>query len=78
MYSIIMNETGALLLETAALYQIPIKKVISLSYPYTDHLLALGVTPAAGQLQESFDRRIKELTLPYHASEPWDIQRQFF
>lgn len=55
-----------------------IKKVVSLSYPYTDHLLALGVTPAAGQLQESFDGRIKELTLPYHASEPWDIQRQFF
>lgn len=55
-----------------------IQKVISLSYPYTDHLLTLGITPVAGQLQDSFDSRIKELTLPYHASDPWDIQRQFF
>ncbi|MFG0217029.1 helix-turn-helix domain-containing protein [Brevibacillus porteri] len=52
--------------------------VISLSFPYTEHLLALGLTPCAAQTHPHLSIDTVSLPLPYHASEMWEISRQSF
>ncbi|MEI7027738.1 helix-turn-helix domain-containing protein [Paenibacillus sp. y28] len=52
--------------------------IVSLSYPYTDHLLTLGITPLAAQLHPALPQVTKPLHLPFHASEPWEMSRQTF
>ncbi|MEK8127816.1 helix-turn-helix domain-containing protein [Paenibacillus filicis] len=53
-------------------------KVISLSYPCTDHLLALGIVPEAAQSRPHLRLETRMLPLPLHASDPWEIGRQTF
>lgn len=54
------------------------RNVVSLSYPYTDHLMTLGITPCAAQIQGQLPHLPKSLTLPFHAHEPWEQGRQAF
>lgn len=56
----------------------PHAKMISLSFPYTEHLLTLGVVPCAAQTHKYFPAAVKGLMLPFHASDPWEISRQAF
>ncbi|MBB6672944.1 AraC family transcriptional regulator [Cohnella nanjingensis] len=53
-------------------------KIVSLSYPYTDHLYTLGLTPCAAQVHRYIPLETRKLDLPKHASEPWEIGRQAF
>ncbi|MBB3111352.1 AraC-like DNA-binding protein [Paenibacillus phyllosphaerae] len=55
-----------------------VPNVISLSFPYTDHLFALGVTPCAAQIHPLLPPVAKSLKLPFHAYETWEIGRQAF
>ncbi|MFF0829088.1 AraC family transcriptional regulator [Brevibacillus sp. NPDC003359] len=52
--------------------------VISLSYPYTEHLLALGITPCAAHTHPHLLIDTISLPLPNHALEMWEISRQSF
>lgn len=54
------------------------RNIVSLSYPYTDHLMTLGITPCAAQIQGHLPHVPKSLTLPFHAYEPWEQGRQAF
>lgn len=54
------------------------RNVVSLSYPYTDHLMTLGITPCAAQIQGQLPHLPKSLALPFHAHEPWEQGRQAF
>ncbi|WP_440116892.1 AraC family transcriptional regulator [Paenibacillus sp. QZ-Y1] len=54
------------------------RNIVSLSYPYTDHLMTLGITPCAAQIQGHLPHLPKSLTLPFHAYEPWEQGRQAF
>ncbi|WP_164783217.1 AraC family transcriptional regulator [Paenibacillus amylolyticus] len=54
------------------------RNIVSLSYPYTDHLMTLGITPCAAQIQGHLPHMPKSLTLPFHAYEPWEQGRQAF
>ncbi|MFS0870789.1 helix-turn-helix domain-containing protein [Paenibacillus xylanilyticus] len=54
------------------------RNIVSLSYPYTDHLMTLGITPCAAQIQGHLPHIPKSLTLPFHAYEPWEQGRQAF
>lgn len=56
----------------------PHLKTISLSLPYTEHLMTLGVVPCAAQTHKYFPAAVKSLMLPYHATDPWEISRQTF
>lgn len=56
----------------------PHVKTISLSFPYTEHLLTLGVIPCAAQTHEYLPAAVKSLMLPFHATDPWEISRQTF
>lgn len=56
-------------------------RIVCLSAPYTDHLLALGVQPAAAQLPAyalAPDALARGLRLPEHAVDPWEAQRGDF
>ncbi|MBD0381366.1 helix-turn-helix domain-containing protein [Paenibacillus sedimenti] len=57
-----------------------LSNIVSLSYPYTDHLLTLGVIPSAAQfnIPNQLPPNTRSLTLPLHASDPWEISRQSF
>lgn len=52
--------------------------IISLSSPYTDHLYTLGLHLCAAQVHRFMPLVTRELTLPKHALDPWDISRQSF
>jgi AraC-like DNA-binding protein len=52
--------------------------IISLSSPYTDHLFTLGLRPCAAQMHRFLPLVTKELTLPKHATDPWEVSRQAF
>ncbi|MBP1906741.1 AraC-like DNA-binding protein [Paenibacillus turicensis] len=52
--------------------------IISLSFPYTEHLLALKIVPIAGQVTASMQATIKALPLPYHGKEAWEISQNVF
>ncbi|WP_169083445.1 helix-turn-helix domain-containing protein [Paenibacillus sp. PL91] len=52
--------------------------IISLSSPYTDHLYTLGLRPCAAQMHRFMPFVTKELTLPKHATDTWEISRQAF
>ncbi|WP_053375356.1 helix-turn-helix domain-containing protein [Paenibacillus sp. FJAT-27812] len=52
--------------------------IISLSSPYTDHLYTLGLRPCAAQMHRFLPLVTTELTLPKHATDPWEISRQAF
>ncbi|WP_171631982.1 helix-turn-helix domain-containing protein [Paenibacillus plantarum] len=54
--------------------------IVSLSYPYTDHLLTLGIIPSAAQFHrvKYLPDESQSLTLPLHATESWEIGRQTF
>lgn len=54
--------------------------IVSLSYPYTDHLLTLGIVPSAAQFHRTkyLPDDTKSLTLPLHAADSWEIGRQAF
>ncbi|WP_181151041.1 helix-turn-helix domain-containing protein [Paenibacillus sp. PCH8] len=54
------------------------RNIVSLSYPYTDHLMTLGITPCAAQIQGHLPHMPKSLSLPFHAYEPWEQGRQAF
>ncbi|WP_145407263.1 helix-turn-helix domain-containing protein [Paenibacillus xylanexedens] len=54
------------------------RNIVSLSYPYTDHLMTLGITPCAAQIQGHLPHLPKSLTLPFHAYEPWEQGREAF
>lgn len=54
------------------------RNIVSLSYPYTDHLMTLGITPCAAQIQGHLPHIPKSLSLPFHAYEPWEQGRQAF
>lgn len=53
-------------------------RVVSLSYPLTDHLLTLGIQPSAAQVHAFLKLNVQALKLPMHKSELWDIGRQPF
>ncbi|MBD2848292.1 helix-turn-helix domain-containing protein [Paenibacillus sp. IB182496] len=52
--------------------------IISLSFPYTEHLLQLGIVPRAAQVTAELPVELPPLPLPYHASEPWELGRAAF
>ncbi|WP_458460900.1 helix-turn-helix domain-containing protein [Paenibacillus sp.] len=54
------------------------RNIVSLSYPYTDHLMTLGITPCAAQIQGHLPHMPRSLALPFHAYEPWEQGRQAF
>ncbi|MEI2281566.1 AraC family transcriptional regulator [Paenibacillus polysaccharolyticus] len=54
------------------------RNIVSLSYPYTDHLMTLGITPCAAQIQGHLPHLPRSLTMPFHAYEPWEQGRQAF
>ncbi len=54
------------------------RNIVSLSYPYTDHLMTLGITPCAAQIQGHLPHMPNSLKLPFHAYEPWEQGRQAF
>ena len=54
------------------------RNIVSLSYPYTDHLMTLGITPCAAQIQGHLPHIPNSLSLPFHAYEPWEQGRQAF
>ncbi|MGO4529520.1 helix-turn-helix domain-containing protein [Paenibacillus sp. 2TAF8] len=54
------------------------RNIVSLSYPYTDHLMTLGITPCAAQIQGHLPHLPQSLKLPFHAYEPWEQGRQAF
>ncbi|CAI6081667.1 HTH-type transcriptional activator RhaS [Paenibacillus sp. JJ-100] len=54
------------------------RNIVSLSYPYTDHLMTLGITPCAAQIQGQLPHLPQSLKLPFHAYEPWEQGRQAF
>ncbi|GGG65235.1 helix-turn-helix domain-containing protein [Paenibacillus radicis (ex Gao et al. 2016)] len=53
-------------------------RIVSLSYPYTDHLLTLGIKPCAAQLHAYLPETPQSLRLPRHGSELWEISRETF
>ncbi|MFC5703328.1 helix-turn-helix domain-containing protein [Cohnella faecalis] len=53
-------------------------RVVSLSFPYTDHLHTLGIVPSAAQLHPFLPIQTVALKLPEHAIDPWEIDRQVF
>lgn len=53
-------------------------RIVSLSAPYTDHLLALGILPSAGQTHPFLPSDLTELSLPQHATDPWETTRATF
>ncbi|WP_187274519.1 helix-turn-helix domain-containing protein [Paenibacillus sp. N3.4] len=57
-----------------------ISNIVSLSYPYTDHLLTLGIIPSAAQFyhESQISQVSKSLRLPFHATDAWEISRQAF
>ncbi len=52
--------------------------IISLSSPYTDHLFTLGLRPCAAQMHRFMPLVTRELVLPKHATDTWNISRQAF
>ncbi|WP_249863671.1 helix-turn-helix domain-containing protein [Paenibacillus konkukensis] len=52
--------------------------IVSLSAPYTDHLVTLGLTPCAAQVHRHIPVETRALNLPKHASEPWEASREAF
>ncbi len=52
--------------------------IISLSYPYTEQLLALGIIPRAAQVPVALQGTLPVLPLPYHEKDPWEISRNMF
>lgn len=52
--------------------------IMSLSFPYTEHLLVLKIVPVAGQVTPAVQGVIKALPLPYHGKEAWEISRNVF
>lgn len=54
------------------------RNIVSLSYPYTDHLMTLGIIPCAAQIQGHLPHLPHSLKLPFHAYEPWEQGRQAF
>lgn len=54
------------------------RNIVSLSYPYTDHLMTLGITPCAAQIQGHLPHLPRSLQMPFHAYEPWEQGRQAF
>ncbi|MZQ85813.1 AraC family transcriptional regulator [Paenibacillus sp. 5J-6] len=58
----------------------PLTNIVSLSYPYTDHLLTLGIVPSAAQFHRKkyLPAETISLTLPLHATESWEIGRKTF
>lgn len=55
-----------------------VQNIISLSFPYTEHLFALDIVPVAGQIHPSLPNMPNPLSLPYHGADPWGIKRQVF
>ncbi|UKS24253.1 AraC family transcriptional regulator [Paenibacillus sp. HWE-109] len=57
-----------------------LESIVSLSYPYTDHLTTLGIVPSAAQYHRAayLPVEAKSLNLPLHAVEAWEIGRQAF
>ncbi|MGG4143353.1 helix-turn-helix domain-containing protein [Paenibacillus algorifonticola] len=53
-------------------------KISSLSYAYTDHLFTLGLDICAAQVHRHLPIVTRELELPKHAVDPWEIGRQIF
>ncbi|MFF2093045.1 ABC transporter substrate-binding protein [Paenibacillus sp. NPDC058174] len=53
-------------------------RIVSLSYPYTDHLLTLGIMPCAAQLHAYLPDLEQSLRLPRHGTELWEISRDTF
>ncbi|WP_171683865.1 helix-turn-helix domain-containing protein [Paenibacillus planticolens] len=58
----------------------PLTNIVSLSYPYTDHLLTLGIVPSAAQFhhEKYLTAETTSLTLPLHAADSWEIGRRTF
>lgn len=58
----------------------PLTNIVSLSYPYTDHLLTLGIVPSAAQFHRKkyLPTDSISLTLPLHAKDSWEIGRKSF
>jgi len=52
--------------------------IVSLSYPYTEQLLSLGLVPRAAQVPASLLDSLPMLPLPYHEKDPWEISRNVF
>lgn len=52
--------------------------IVSLSAPYTDHLVTLGLTPSAAQLHPYLSLETQSLSIPEHAAEPWRTGRSIF
>ncbi|WP_307205874.1 AraC family transcriptional regulator [Paenibacillus harenae] len=53
-------------------------RIVSLSYPYTDHLHTLGIQPCAAQYQGILPHVSQAMVLPRHRSELWEISREAF
>ncbi|MFD1955063.1 helix-turn-helix domain-containing protein [Paenibacillus thailandensis] len=53
-------------------------RIVSLSYPITDHLLTLGVHLCAAQYHRYLQVNAQALKLPEHRSELWEISREAF
>ncbi|MEC0230114.1 AraC family transcriptional regulator [Paenibacillus alba] len=58
----------------------PLASIVSLSYPYTDHLQTLGIVPTAAQFHRApyLPVNATSLSLPLHAKDAWEIGRQAF
>ncbi|GBF71913.1 hypothetical protein PA598K_00126 [Paenibacillus sp. 598K] len=52
--------------------------IVSLSYPYTEQLLSLGLVPRAAQVTASLQDSLPMLPLPYHEKDSWEISRNVF